>query len=494
MAKSKLSVALVSTEVVPYSKVGGLGDVVGSLPDKLEELGCRVVIFTPLYKSIDKKRFGARQVRDAGVLEAEVAGRKEKFRVYHAVKPGTSIDVFFIDHKGFYGREGIYTKKTGEAFEDEDERTIFLNRAVLAAMSALKIKPDVVHCNDFHTGLIPAYMKLDETVKAYFQKSSSVFSIHNLAYQGLFGREFMKKAGFDDSLFYPMSPFEFYGKVNVMKIAISYADVISTVSRTYAKEISSSPEYGYGLEGILRARKKELIGVLNGIDIEAWNPATDELIPFNYDADNIEGKAKNRIELLKDYSLPPKTKAPVIGMVSRLVDQKGFDILAEAFPELMKMNLKLVILGTGLKKYHDLYSKLAGKYYRKFGLKLEFNNGLAHLIEAGSDFFLMPSRYEPCGLNQMYSLRYGTIPIVRETGGLKDTIRDIGLSPKRGNGFSFKEYSSDELVEAVRRAVEFYSDKKKMSDVVSRIMREDHSWKQSAAEYIKVYEYSLKKI
>ena len=409
MVKSKQSVAIISTEVVPYSKVGGLADVIGSLPDNLEELGIQVTIFTPLYHGINREEFGIKKQKVDGPLEVIVAGRNEKFKVYHTVKPGTKIDVFFIDHKGFYGREGVYTKpNTGEAFEDEDERTIFLNRAVLRAIKALGIKPDVLHCNDFHTGLIPAYMKLEKEFKEHFKNTSSVFSIHNLAYQGLFDKSFIKKAGFKDTLFYPMSPFEFYGKVNVMKIAISYADVISTVSKTYAEEISSSPEYGYGLEGILRTRRKELVGVLNGIDAEQWNPATDKLIPFNYSIDNLYGKMKNRIELLKEYSLPPKTKAPVIGMVSRLVDQKGLDILAEAFPKLMKMNLKLVILGTGLKKYHDLYSKLARKHYRKFGLKLEFNNRLAHIIEAGSDFFLMPSLYEPCGLNQMYSLRYGT--------------------------------------------------------------------------------------
>jgi starch synthase len=399
------------------------------------------------------------------------------------------VRVYFLDNDRFYARRGIYTvPETGKAFPDEDERTIFFNRAVLAAIKALDLHPDVIHCNDFHSGLIPAYLKLEVQNDPHFAGAATVFSIHNLAYQGLFGPEFMLKAGLKSSLFSPMGPFEFWGRVNLMKVAISYADMISTVSRTYAEEITSTEEYGCGLEGVLRSRKADLVGILNGIDTDVWDPAEDTLLPVTFTTAALGGKGQNRAELLKAFSLPQTGAGPVIGMISRLVDQKGFDILAEGFEALMALGVNLVVLGTGQEKYHELYGSLAKKYPKQFGLKLEFNDRLAHLIEGGSDFFLMPSRYEPCGLNQMYSLRYGTIPIVRGTGGLLDTISEIDGTGESGNGFVFREYSPAALLDAVRRAVEFYRDKNALRKVRRRIMREDHSWRRSAKEYGELYE------
>lgn len=488
MKKRTLQIVIVTTEIVPFSKVGGLADVMGALPDELEKLGCDVTIITPLYDSIDRSEFGIE--RDAGVTPCAVTvgNRTEPFDVCSARKPGTGINVYFIENEDFYGRGGVYTvPATGEAFVDEDERTIFFNRAVLETIKACGLFPDVIHCNDFHAGLIPAYLLLEEADDPHFKETGTVFSVHNLAYQGNFEREFIAKAGFDSTLFTPLSPFEYWGNVNVMKIGLSYAGLISTVSETYAEEIMSSEEYGYGMEGILRSRKKDIIGILNGIDLEAWDPASDRLLPFTFSPNNLAGKAKNRTALLKEYNLPTRNGMPVIGMVSRLVDQKGFDILSEAFDRLMKLKMYLVVLGTGQQEYHDSYTKLAAKYPKRFSLKLEFNNGLAHLIEAGSDFFLMPSRYEPCGLNQMYSLRYGTIPIVRATGGLKDTITDLTLKGGRGNGFTFDEYEAGALASAVERAVSFYRNDGVVNKVRKRIMREDHSWLRSAKEYVKLY-------
>jgi starch synthase len=489
MTKKDLRLVLVTTEMVPFSKVGGLADVLGALPDELEKLGTVVAVFTPLYSSIDRTSFGIKAERTLPTLAVRVAGAMEKFRVFSCLKPGTGVKVYFIENDRFYARTGIYTvPETGKAFPDEDERTIFFNRAVIAAMKALHLSPDVIHCNDFHSGLIPAYCTLEESDDSPLANAGTVFSIHNLAYQGLFGREFMQKAGFSQSLFVPMSPFEFWGKVNVMKIAISHAGIISTVSRTYAEEITGTEEFGCGLEGVLRSRKKDLVGILNGIDMDAWDPSKDTCIPYQFTPEDLAGKAKNRTELLKTFGLPTRTSAPVIGMVSRLVDQKGFDILSQAFDALMALGARLVILGTGQEKYHGIYKAFVEKYPKQFGLKLEFNDRAAHLIEAGSDFFLMPSRYEPCGLNQMYSLRYGTIPIVRATGGLVDTISDIDASGSRGNGFSFKEYSPKALLDAVKRATQFYGDKTALRRVRKRIMKEDHSWRRSAEEYRAMYE------
>jgi len=489
MTKKELHCVLVTTEIVPFSKVGGLADVMGALPDELAKLGVSVSVFTPLYASIDRGTFGIRPVAGVPTLEVRLAGSLERFRLYSCLKPGTNVTVFFIDSDRFYARKGIYTvPETGKAFPDEDERTIFFNRAVIAGVKALNLHPDVVHCNDFHSGLIPAYLNLEESEGPHFAEAGTVFSIHNLAYQGIFGREFMQKALFRQSLFTPMSPFEFWGRVNCMKIAISYSGLISTVSKTYAEEITSTEEYGYGLEGVLRSRKKDLVGILNGIDMDAWDPAKDALIPHRFSPSSLAGKGQNREELLNAFSLPRKATGPVIGMVSRLVDQKGFDILAEGFEAIMASGASLVILGTGQEKYHALYWSFAKKYPNQFGLKLEFNDRIAHLIEAGSDFFLMPSRYEPCGLNQMYSLRYGTIPIVRATGGLLDTISDLDAGDGSGNGFIFREYSTSALLDAVKRAVEFYRDKAALRKVRKRIMNEDHSWRRSAEEYRAMYE------
>jgi len=484
-----LDLVIVTTEVVPFSKVGGLADVMGALPDELDALGARVKIMTPLYSSIDRSRFGIELERALPPLEVRVAGRTERFRVHSALKPGTKVKVYFLESDRFYTRPGIYTvPETGKAFPDEDERTIFFNRAAIRAMKALALRPEVVHCNDFHAGLIPAYLELEESDDPHVGGATTVFSVHNLAYQGIFPREFLQKAGLKEALFVPMSPFEYWGKVNVMKIAISFAGIISTVSRRYAEEITTTEEYGYGLEGVLRGRKKDLVGILNGIDQKVWDPANDTFIPERFTAGNLAGKSKDRTALLKAFGLPAKSAGPVVGMVSRLVDQKGFDILAEAFDSLAALGIKLVILGTGQEKYQEAYKRLAAKYPKKLGLKLEFNDPMAHLIEAGSDFFLMPSRYEPSGLNQMYSLRYGTIPIVRATGGLYDTIAELDRIGANGNGFTFKEYTAAALTEAVKRAVVFYADKTALRNARKRIMAADHSWRRSAKEYLAMYE------
>jgi len=488
-------IVLVTTEIIPYSKVGGLADVMGALPDELEKSGCKVKVITPLYSAIDRSDFGIKKILRHSELAASVAGEKVPFTLHSAKKPGTSIDIYFVESERFYGRKGIYTvPETGEAFTDEPERTVFFNRAVIESIKALDLHPDIIHCNDFHSGLIPAYVSLEEGDDPHFEGTGTVFSVHNLAYQGIFDPSFLKTAGLDGDLFTAGGPFEFWGKVNVMKIGLVFSGLISTVSKTYAKEITTTDEFGYGLEGVLRSRKKDIVGILNGIDPEAWDPETDELIPANFTAEDQKGKEKCRAELHKAFRLKPVAKAPVIGMVSRLVDQKGFDILAEAIPALMKLDIRFAILGTGQQKYHELYTKLTERYANRFGVRLEFNNELAHLIEAGSDYFLMPSRYEPCGLNQMYSLRYGTIPIVRATGGLKDTIKNLDASGSKGNGFTFTEYSSGALSKTISKAAKFFADPKRIRRVRERIMREDHSWKRSAEEYMKLYERAAGRI
>lgn len=486
MTPERIAAALATTEIVPYSKVGGLADVMGALPGELEKLGCDISIFTPLYASIDRKKHGIKRLRKyTSGLSVPIGGRQAPFGLARAIKPGTGITVYFIENDHFYGRPGIYTDDTGEGFTDEDERTVFFNRAVIAALKALDLRPDVVHCNDFHTGLIPVYLDLEEQ-GGKLQGTGTVFSVHNLAYQGLFEPEFLETAGLDPALFRPMSPFEFWGRVNVMKMALMYAGIISTVSRTYAEEITTSDEFGYGLEGVLRYRKKDLVGILNGIDPVEWDPRSDKLIRAEYSPENMAGKSENKRALLEAFRLDPGDGA-LVGIVSRLVDQKGFDIFSQALPRLMELDVKFAVLGTGQQKYHELFSKLARMHPGRFGLRLEFDNRLAHLVEAGSDFFLMPSRYEPCGLNQLYSLRYGTIPVVRATGGLRDTVNELDPEGRTGNGFTFEEYTASALLKAVERALAFYRRPDLVEEARRRIMNEDHSWRVSAREYMALY-------
>lgn len=488
MKEKDIQITLVTAEIVPFSKVGGLADVMGALPDELEKLGCTVSVVTPLYSSIDRESFGIEPVPNMEETKTAIGGKDVNFGIYSCLKPGTGVRVYFIHNQHYYHREGIYNNEAGEAFRDEDERIIFFNRAVIELIKALDLYPDIIHCNDFHTALIPAYLELEEDQDPHFQSTGTVFSVHNLAYQGIFEEDFMTKAGFDLHLFHPMSPFEFWGRVNVMKIGLYFADMLSTVSETYAEEITTTDEYGYGLEGVLRARKDHLTGIPNGIDMDQWNPEIDELIAVNYSVSDLQGKQENKRLMLEGFGLKVKREIPVVGMVSRLVDQKGLDILSEAFDHIMELGVQFVILGTGQAKYHDILSKLSERYPKKLGLRLEFNNKLAHMVEAGSDFFLMPSRYEPCGLNQMYSLRYGTIPIVRATGGLKDTINPLTPRGGKGNGFIFENYSTQALYHSVREAVGFYSNKKALQRVRKRIMREDHSWLKSARRYLNMYQ------
>jgi starch synthase len=353
--------------------------------------------------------------------------------------------------------------------------------------------PDIVHCNDWQTGLLPAFLKVDSQYSD-FKQTASIFSIHNIAYQGNFLKESFDKLGLDWSLFAPGSGFEFWEKVSYLKAGIWYADIINTVSETYAKEIQSSNEYGYGFEGVLKDKADHLYGIVNGIDYDIWNPASDELIPARYTPEKPAGKKKCKTALRRGVKLPLARKdIPVIGIISRLADQKGFDLIAEVADDLLSLDLQIVLLGTGDEKYHTLFTELQKKYPKKIAVVLEFNNAMAHLIEAGSDMFLMPSKYEPCGLNQLYSLKYGTIPIVRETGGLADTIENANPAKGTGTGFTFKRYNSADMLHAVKFALEVYRDKNVWEIMMLRAMRQDFSWDSSAEKYLEIYNKAVER-
>lgn len=488
MKSPRMKIAVVSSEVVPFAKTGGLADVAGALPKALSSLGTDAKVFSPRYASVDEHTFRIETVHPK--LEVPVGNRIEGFSLKGCRLPDSEVEWFFIDSPGYFGRDGLYVEKeSGNDFPDNDERFLVFCRGVLESLRALDWKPDIIHLNDWQTGLVPAYLKSVYSQDPFFQGTKTVFTVHNVAYQGNFPPETFRKLNLPAGYFYPAAGLEYWGMTSYLKSGIYFADVITTVSRRYAQEISSSNEFGCGMEGLLRARQSDLHGIMNGIDYKVWNPETDRFLPFKYRADNFQGKRKNRLALRKQMGLSNFGKRlPLIGIISRLASQKGFDLIEACSEELMKLDLQLVILGTGEERYQKLFRSLRKRYPRKVGLKLGFDEVLAHRIEAGSDMFLMPSRYEPCGLNQLYSLKYGTVPIVRKTGGLADSIEDYDPKTGLGSGFVFEEYSPEALLEAVNKALVAYRNKERWEKLMRYGMSLDFSWEASARRYLELYQ------
>ncbi|MGH9866997.1 MAG: glycogen synthase GlgA [Candidatus Polarisedimenticolia bacterium] len=462
---------MMATEMAPLAKVGGLADVVGALAPALARAGHDVRVLLPRYASIDAARHGLTSAD--GAARAEIGSGKNK------------VLVDLLESAEHFGRPGIYNDpKDGTGYPDNAERFIWFQQAALARLKKLNFRPDVIHCHDHQTALVPAYLRLHMAADPFFEGVGTLLTIHNLGYQGLFPPEVLEKAGFDRSLFYPAGPFEFWGKVNFMKVGLSFADVITTVSPTYAREIRE-PEQGCGLEGVLESRREDLFGVLNGIDDSYWNPSKDTHLLDHYDVKSVTGKGKCKTRLLEALEVPvSRRRVPVIGIISRLTEQKGFDLIEQALPELMSRDLKLVALGSGEPRYVTMLQSARERHPDKVGLRIGFDESLAHLIEAGSDMFLMPSLYEPCGLNQMYSLAYGTVPIVRATGGLADTVNEDGEQP---NGFVFRPYEAGAMMAAVDRALSRFADRVAWGKVMKAGMRGDYGWTKSAATYADLY-------
>ena len=494
MPKRKLEILIATPEAVPFAKTGGLADVCGSLPKALSGLGHQVKIILPKYRIVDESIFHLQEV-NIDFPEIPLGEKKEKIRLKSCRASDSGIEYLFMVNDKYYDRDELYKDKTtGFDYVDNDERFILFTRGTLEVLKALNWQPDIIHANDWQSALVSAYLKTLYAGDPFFAGTSTVFSVHNIAYQGNFPKSSFAKIGVAKDLFYPTSPFEFWGNVNFLKVGISYADVLSTVSERYAVEIQSSSEFGFGLEGVLRTRNPDLYGIVNGIDYEEWSPEKDKFVPYHYSKEDFSGKEKNKRVLLEKCNLPKTSEnVPLIGIVSRLADQKGFDILAEASDRLLSLDLQMVILGTGEEKYHKLFKQMAKKYPQKISVNLRFDNTLAHLIEAGVDMFLMASRYEPCGLNQLYSLKYGTVPIVRETGGLADTIQDYDPKTGEGTGFVFKNYDSDELLEVVKRALRVYQNKEVWTKLMKNGMQKDFSWQASAKKYEDLYQKALQK-
>ncbi|HAR62254.1 MAG: glycogen synthase GlgA [Candidatus Margulisiibacteriota bacterium] len=487
-----MNILIASSEVVPFAKTGGLADVAGALPKEIKKLKHDVVVVMPCYKTIDKNKFKLELV---GNFDVQIAGGIEKADLYKTKLDKTTVPVYFIANPKYFDRDHLY-QESGEDYIDNDERFAFFDRAILEMCKYLDYKPELIHCNDWQTALVPVYLKTLYLNDPFYTNTATLFTIHNLAYQGLFEPKKALQVTQLPAEVFSYEKLEFWGKFSFIKGGLIYADLLNTVSDMYSKEIQTE-EYGCGLQGLLSTRSADLYGVINGIDYSVWDPKADPNIKENYSLQKLEGKEINKKELLKQYGLKYKENTPVIGVISRLADQKGFDLIAEIIDQLMQKNLQIVILGTGEPKYHQLFASIAEKYPAKAGIALKYDAMLAQLIYAGSDMFLMPSRYEPCGLGQLISLKYGTIPIVRETGGLADTIVDYDLvdvfEADKANGFMFLDYNSEKLLEKIERAVEVYADEKAWKKLMKNAMKYDFSWKASAIKYMELYFCALGK-
>ncbi len=484
-----MKIAFVSSEVVPYAKTGGLADVAGSLPIALQKLGGEVKLFMPKYGFIYDSNFDISYCYPIGQMPITVAGKIFEVHIFKTKLPGSSVEVYLIDSPYHFNRHSIYTND-----KDEDERFILFSKAVIESMQRLKWAPDIIHCNDWQSALLPLLIKENYSWDVLFQKTASVLTIHNIGYQGRFPKETLVKAELDETHYYPGGPLEFHDSFSFLKTGILYSDVINTVSETYANEIMTE-EYGAGMENILLSRKEDLYGILNGVDYDIWNPGTDKLIPYHFSVDDLSGKLENKKFLLQNLHLPFDEKIPLIGIVSRFVVQKGVDLLAKSFNKLIQLPVQWVFLGSGSSYYEDLFRSIAYAMPNKAAVYVGFNDELAHLIEAGSDMFLMPSLYEPCGLNQIYSLKYGTVPVVRKTGGLADTVQDwheyLHKGEESGTGFSFYDYNSEALFSTVKRGVDTFAQTKEWKKIQLNGMNKDFSWDISAQKYFELYKKAL---
>jgi len=465
-----MKIVFCSSEVYPFAKTGGLADVCGALPLALEKIGISVDIFLPYYRCISNEYFDIEKINK------------------HCYKTiiGQKINVYLIKSKQFFDRGELYGDEDGD-YPDNLYRFHYFCKTVLDLLKELKIEADCIHCHDWQTALIPVLLKESFGNDEFYKNIKSMLTIHNLAFQGVFPKDQYSQLKLRRELF-DVNGFEFYGKINILKAGILFSDEVTTVSRQYAKEIQSK-EFGCGLEGVIASRQKPVQGIVNGLDYSIWDPKTDGLINHRYSEDTyVDGKSANKTELLKRLDLDERKKVPLFGFVGRLSHQKGIDLILETVDDLIKLDLQIVIQGIGQEKYHYMLSEMAIRYEKKVAVCLEFDESLAHLIYAGSDMFLMPSLYEPCGLSQIISMRYGTIPVAFETGGLKDTIIDFRKDSQLGNGLLFNPHNQKSLFDMLKQSLKFYQDQEMLSKMISNAMKVNFSWEQSASEYAIVYQ------
>jgi starch synthase len=467
-----LRVAILSSEAVPFAKTGGLADVAGALPKALTENGADACLILPLFEQIDH-RFVEKLIIDN--LEVEWLGGY-RARVWHSDAAGAP--AYLIDAPEYFQRNSIY------GFRDDHERFAFFCRAALALMKRLGDPPDIVQLNDWPGGFAAVELRVRRSIDPYFSRTHTVFSVHNLAYQGAFDPNELPRLGFGTHD--RRDPFTMNSSASALKAGLMTSDALSTVSRRYALEIQT-PEHGHGLEWILRARRDRLAGITNGVDYDVWNPATDKYLSAHYNADDLSGKRDCKLDLLRRFGLPENLDRPIVATVSRLTSQKGFDLIKEAAGSILATGAIFIALGSGASEYEDFLQAIRNHAPNQVGVYIGFNEPLAHQIEAGADIFMMPSLYEPCGLNQMYSTRYGTVPIVRATGGLDDTVQDYDRVSGSGNGFKFERYAAEPMLEKLHEALYCYAEPDTWINIQLNGMRIDNSWTAAAHKYMDFY-------
>lgn len=475
-----MNIIFAASECVPFSKTGGLADVVGALPKALAALGHNVAVYLPKYRQ-------TRLTEGKILLRSVTIPFDDRYRFCSVLDGGkhSGVQFYFIDYPPFFDREALYGTPAGD-YPDNAERFALYSRAVLEASKILGA-PQIFHCHDWQSALVPVLLRTSYAGDPVFRGVGTVFTIHNIGYQGIFPPDILPLLMLTWDLL-AIDKMEFWGKVNFLKGALVSSDYITTVSRKYSQEIQTA-EYGFGLDGVLRQRSATVTGILNGVDYGEWNPESDKFIVQRYSAENPEGKAECKYDLLRQFGLDGNASAelPVIGIVSRFAAQKGFDLIAEIAEDMARLPLIVTVLGSGDKEYQDLLMKLSRELPAKFAVKVAYDNALAHKIEAGADMFLMPSRYEPSGLNQMYSMKYGTVPVVRATGGLDDSIEPWDGKGK-GTGFKFSSYSGAAMLSAIQDALKVFADKPSWRQLMINGMKKDFSWTNSAREYVKIYE------
>ena len=484
----QLKIWYVSPEVYPFAKTSILGDVTGSFPKSIKTRNHEIRVIMPKYKTINERKYILREVIRLRDIPVTIDGETKTVNVKSAFLPDSKVQIYFVEIQDYFGRVGLYAdNKTGKEYTDNAKRFAFFCKAALETLKILSWKPDIIHCNDWQTAFVPIYLRTTYKDDDFLQQIKTILTIHDLKYQGIVKKS--TELGIDFSYFTndKDSPLDEEGNVNLLKGGIYFSDWITTVSKSFARQILDNDKYSYGLSKFLKSRGSKFSGILNGVDYSVWSPQLDKYIPFPYSADKIEIKEQNKHALLTRINLKYKENFPVIGIISPLNDEKGIPLVLKDIKALLQLNSQFVVLGTGDKKLEKDLQDLQNRHPDKINFNSTFDETMVHMVIAGSDFLLMPAVYEPCGMIQMYGLKYGTIPIVYRTGGLADTVQELDLEKNRGNGFVFDKYNSKDLERSLKKAVKLFKKTDQLKETRLRVMREDFSWEASTDQYINIY-------
>ncbi len=487
--KNKFKIFYVSPEVAPFASSEDLGDVAGALPKELKDLGHEVRMMMPNYRAVNERKYVLRDVIRLKDMSIEMDGQILRANGKSAFLPDSKVQIYFLDYKPYYDRLNLYYEgHAHQGYVDNAERFIFFCRGCLETLKLLHWQPEIIHCNDWQTCLIPYYLKTIYRDDPFFKSTKVLLSVHDTSQQGVFDPAIVRKAGLSEKHIAPGSAAELSGKFNFLKAGLATADLISTVSETFAQEIQTSKEHAYGLEKFLREKRPKIVGIPHGVDYNAWNPETDTHLAAPYSAAHLSGKTANKQALLKQAGLDPHGQGAVIGMITSLREEKGIDLVLQVFDKVIALGVKLILIGWGDEKYQTLLAKAAKRHAKHAAAIFRRDETLTHLLLSGADMLLMPSRVEPCGTYQLYAMAYGTVPIVHASGGLVDTVDDYDPKTERGIGFAFKKYNGEELLHAIKRALKLFDDEKKWQRLVKNAMKPHYPWKVSAEKYTKLYQ------